>query len=124
MFREPFNFSLQRSPREAAGFYIVHVALLMVVAMFAGVILGVPFSALIGSDKPDISYMIGIALSLCYCSCLCVMLLRQKHLRSLPLMLGGLLLTAILSLGGAIFGMLPVAYLSTRPANPESNNEA
>lgn len=117
MFQKLTDFSMQRQPLQAVGFYIFAV-LVMVVVMF---VIGAMAGLVIQSDQTDqemlaISMKIGNVLSIIFCMAVAFLVCWKKNIYqdTLPIALifGSALLTWAL---GGFLGMIPVAYLTTRP---------
>lgn len=113
LFSRLTDFGYQRSKKEAFGFYIVYLLLTMIAG---GVISGTAAALLDFTDVYQASVRIGTGTALVVCVGLSFAVLKQKKL------LGNLGLVALAALsgvialfGGALIGLIAVAFLTTRP---------
>jgi drug/metabolite transporter (DMT)-like permease len=113
VFNNLTNFSYQRSASEAVGFYIAYfIAIVFVAAIVGGVAGALNINA-------ELSFQHGLVLGniLAAIACLGLALIIVVHKRLLTNVWCMLLvlLTAVLAfVGGALAGLIPVAYLTTR----------
>jgi hypothetical protein len=109
MQRFLFDFSYQRKPAEAIGFYVSH----FIIAVLAGAAVG---GALGVIGAMDAILPIAIALAILYCVVLTVLTVQQKGISSSYYLLA--ILAGILALVlGALGGLVPVTILLARPSN-------
>ena len=109
MQRFLFDFSYQRKPAEALGFYASHV----IIAMLAGAVVGAALGAIAALDS---IVVVAIVLAILYCATLTILTVQQKQVSSSYYLLA--LLAGILALAlGALGGLIPVAILLTRPSH-------
>ena len=116
MFDKIFDFSLTRTTKQAVGFYIAHLVIVLIGAGILGFL-----SALIypPSDKTagfTEGYRIGNALVMVYVTIVSFVLLKKKNLLgNFKFILLALASIAASALGGAILGMIIPAVLTKRP---------
>ena len=104
MFEDLFNHSKEREPLQALGFYIVFFII--------GIALGAFGGAVFGSDF-ETGMLVGHVLAVVYCTILSFLILSAKGQLSNAHSVF-IFLSAYLSYsGGALGGLIPVAYLST-----------
>ena len=104
MFEDLFNYSKERQPTQALGFYIVFFLI--------GGILGAIGGGIFASDF-DSGLIVGQVISVIYCTILSYLMLSAKGQLSTPFS-AFIFITAFLSYFlGALGGIVPVAYLST-----------
>lgn len=111
MFKNLTDFSYKRSGKEAIGFYIGYLVLIILVGALFGVILGLFF----GDRSFEIGLRIGNLFAILVTIILSFVILSKKNLMNNF----GLILVAVLSgllafLGGGLLGLIPAAYLSTK----------
>ena len=117
VFNQLTNFAYQRNWKEAVGFYVAYLLLMIIV----GAVLGGVGGNLFVSPASDFSMgfnfgvRIGTVAAIVLTLVLCFLVLKKKNL----LNHFGFIILAILSgllavLGGGILGLIPVAYLTTK----------
>ncbi len=121
MFSNLFDFSYQRTPLQAVGFYI---AQLMIYILMAGVVLGFFIAAGGMGDDFDgqvstariISPIIGMshALLLVY-----LMLRAKAFRRNQKYIIAGAVAVVLGAIGGPIISLMMVSYLSTKRVAPK-----
>jgi hypothetical protein len=116
MFKELLNFAYKRNFKEAIGFYLAHLVLFLLAIFILGTIL----ASASGIEDTKIAYAFGLRMgsvvAIVYCVALASVVVKKKKLFGhfgyiLIILLSG----AVAIFGGALFGMLPVAYLTTAP---------
>ena len=112
MFDNVLNFELQRSKKEALGFFLAH---LLLVGILAG--LSAAIDALIaGQGSFEGGGRIGQIISVFYCIVLGIAVcIRKNLLSSFKTILFILLSGSVAVFLGGLGGLIPVAYLSTLP---------
>lgn len=107
MFTHLFDLSYTRTTKQALGFYIVFLIILIVLGALSGLLLS--------DGTASGSIFAGAKTSTIVCGLLSFSILYTKK------MIGkvGLILLAVLSpvlamLGGALLGLIPIAYLTTK----------
>jgi hypothetical protein len=106
MFSNLTDFSAQRSTAQAIGFYIAYLLLALVSAFLVGLIIG----SIMGKGD-DFNY--GVKIGVIYAT-LYVLLAKKLSNNFSYLLL--LILSGILGyFGGGLLGLIPTAYLTTRP---------
>ena len=123
MFRNLTDFGYQRNWKEAIGFYIAYFLLGALVGGLAGGLMGVifpvadsTFSAGFASGVRAgtvISVIISLALSL-------AIIVKKKLAFGYFFM--GLLAGLLALVAGGFLGLIPVAYLATRPSQAKTNS--
>lgn len=112
MFAEIMNFSYQRTSRQAFGWYLMYLAIGIVLGFAIGQMAGM-FGATI-EDTARIGLKAGQLSAIPYNLVLAVLLLwhRAKDASSIMLALAGIVLSVLL---GGVGGLIPLAFLSRRP---------
>ncbi|MEM8858152.1 MAG: hypothetical protein AAGD96_07520 [Chloroflexota bacterium] len=109
MFNELTNFALQRTTKEAIGFYIVY--------FIVGVILGTSVGAIMGliSDAGfNEGLVAGTVVSVIFCTALGIVIAFQKGSFSTPRSIGIIVASGALAIfTGGLGGLIPIAYLTT-----------
>jgi hypothetical protein len=112
MFQELMNFSYQRTPLQAVGWYLMYLLIGLIIGAVAGRVAG------LGGSTPDEAFNLGnIAGQLSaipYHILLGTLLLwhRRRDAPSILLMLAGVVLSMLL---GSLGGLIPLAVLTCRP---------
>jgi len=114
MFKNLTNFGYQRSAKEAFGFYLAYLVLVMIVSG----VLGGTLEVVMQNNTLDFGFRMGIVIAVIFSSGISFLILKEKRL------LGnfGFILLALLSglltlFSGCLGGLIPAAYLTTRPAS-------
>ncbi|HPW89969.1 MAG TPA: hypothetical protein PLJ40_00930 [Paludibacteraceae bacterium] len=116
MFKKLTDFGYQRTTKEAIGFYLAYLLMVMVVAGVLAAILGVIVQS---NDTFNLGVKIGTTVAIIASLGISFWILKEKKLLSNF----GLILLAVFI--GGIGGLIPAAYLTTRPAaNSDSENAA
>jgi hypothetical protein len=112
MFAEIMNFSYQRTGKQAFGWYLIYLAIGIVLAFAVGQMAGM-FGATI-EDTARIGFKAGQLSAIPYHLALAVLLLwhRAKDASGIMLALAGIVLSVLL---GSLGGLIPLAFLSRRP---------
>ena len=104
MFEDLFDFSKERQPTQALGFYIVFLIIGAALGAFSGMVFASTYSE---------GLIVGQVVGVLYCIILSYLVVSSKGLLSTSFS-GFIFITAILSYFiGAVGGIIPVAYLST-----------
>ena len=114
MFKNLTSFGYQRSTKEAIGFYLAYLVLVMIVGAVLGGTLGVAMQ----NDTFDFGLRVGNVIAVIVSSGVSFLILKEKKLLNsfgfiLLALLAGLLALFI----GGLGGLIPAAYLTTRPAS-------
>jgi len=112
MFAEIMNFNYRRSAKQAFGFYLMYLLIGLVIGSVCGYLAGL-FTQ--GFDEGfNIGRLAGQFSAVPYNILLGTLLIwhRKKDAPNLLLVLAGVMLSAI---AGAIGGLIPLAFLSSRP---------
>lgn len=121
MFERVFDLGFGRRPSQAFGFYLIHfiVGLISTVAIVVvvGLLFGMPQTQ---SESYRLGARVGAVVAVCYSLLLSAGVARDRKLpRSaktiIPIILGGLLA----AVGGLLLGLIPAAFLSSRPSPNE-----
>jgi len=120
MFNKLTDFSYRRNWKEAVGFYIAYLLLMILVGSLLGGIIGSLFlpAAADFSGGFDFGVRVGTVVAVLISLLLSFAILAKKHL----LNNFGLILLAIVAgilafFGGGLLGLIPIAYLTTRENN-------
>ena len=110
MFNELSNFGLERTSKEAVGFYIVY--------FFVGVVGGAAFGGLLGLlgiiNSFEGGVRVGSIVGIIYCVGIGITMANQKGTLSSGKSISLIILSGVLAIFiGALGGLLPIAYLST-----------
>ena len=117
MFKNLTSFGYQRSTIEAVGFYLTYLLLLMIAAGGLVSMLGVAMGQ---SDNLNFGFTVGNMLAVIACSGISFLILKEKKLLSnYGFILLALLAGVIAFFIGAIGGLIPAAFLTTRAAGGE-----
>lgn len=112
MFQKLFEFEYERNFKEAVGFYIVYFLLVILLAGLIGGLVGLIISnGRILSMGMRIGNLVAVVISLI----LSFLILKNKSLLNNFKYIIVSLFSGVLALfGGALLGLLPVAFLTTR----------
>ena len=120
MFRRLGEFGYQRSAVQAIGFYLAYFFAGIIVSGVLGGIFGMATGANGFEEGMQVGLKVGTYFAILLTAVLSFAVLRAKgQLRNVPHLLVGLLSVGAGWLGGLLFGLIFVAFLTTRPANPE-----
>lgn len=112
MFKNLFDFSFKRSGVQALGFYIVFLLIGVLIGGLLGGIAGL-FSA---DSSFEAGYRIGWISAIIYNFAMAaIVIVKKKEQNNVALWLLAILAAGLGYLGGTLLGMIPVAYLTTRP---------
>ena len=110
MFKNLLDFGVERSGKEAFGFFLAYLLL----ASILGALIGGTFGLITGDDSFEVGVQIGNVISIFYCIGLAIAVGHFKGLffsfSNILLVITSGLLAVFL---GALGGLIPVAYLST-----------
>lgn len=117
MFAHLADFSMVRSGKQAFGFYLAYCLLGFILGMFTGMVVGMIYP-LISTGTVGIQLAanrLAVVVAAIYSCTLAFLVLREKKLLNnffyIFLSISALVLALF---GGALFGLVPAAYLSTR----------
>lgn len=114
MFNRLTDFGYQRSAKEAIGFYIAYLLLTAIVGALLGSVGGSVVPA--NESVPAVALQVGTIGAAIIAVVLACLILKQKNLLYLsPLLLIVLLAAVGAFIGGGLLGLIPVAYLTTKP---------
>ena len=114
MFKNLSYFSMKRTGKQAVGFYLAYFVLLVLIAGIAGGITGV----FMGSAQAvqQVAIKVGTGTVTIVCLFLGYKILdAKKRIGNYPDMVLVCLSGACALMGGALLGLLPLAYLTTKP---------
>ena len=118
MFKELHNFSKVRTRKEAFGFYIAYLLLLVLGCGLLGGIVSLMLPAgAIYQDGFEAGGKAGAVLSTMVTCIFASLIVYRKKLFSLSYFLLVVLSGFLALLGGALLGLIPVTYLTTRPVS-------
>jgi uncharacterized membrane protein len=114
MFNKLTDFSYKRSAMEALGFYIAYFILIVI---GAGVLGGVVGAMVQNTDTAyDLGIRVGTIVAVISSITISFLILKGKNLSdNLGFLILALLSGAIAIFVGALGGLIPAAYLTTRP---------
>jgi len=116
MFKELFNFGFKRTSAQAFGFYIAWVVLIALAGGAVSAVLGAVFLG--GSDSFSTGFQFGervggvVAILMCTAVAITVIAARKKT-KSFGAWIAVLFAAFLSVFGGALLGVIPIAYLST-----------
>lgn len=114
MFKNLTQFSLKRSNKEALGFYIAWVIFIMILAMFAGGLLGL-FSSAEKGESFDMGMRVGAITAIIVSGFMSFLVLKSKKRLSDFSSLVYILLSGVMGfVGGGLLGMLIPSFLTTK----------
>ena len=104
MFEDLFNYSKERQPLQALGFYVVFLIIGVALGALGGLVFGTDF---------ETGMLVGHVIAVIYCTVLSYLILSAKAQLSNAFS-AFIFITAFLSYFiGSIGGLIPVAYLYT-----------
>jgi hypothetical protein len=119
MFRHLGEFRFQRSLVQAIGFYLVYFFAGIIVSGMLGAIAGLVSGANGFDDGMQVGLTVGTVFATIFSGLLSFLILRAKgQFRNVLYLLVGLLSIGAGWLGGLLFGLIFVAFLTTRAADP------
>lgn len=119
MFAHLTNFAYKRTALQAVGFYIAYFLLLLLIAGATGGFLALAT----GNVDQDLSIRIGVMISVIACAILSVRIAQKKQmLHHFPALLSIILAIIGAMFGGALVGLVFVAYLTTKPVESTRKN--
>jgi len=112
MFKHLTNFSYKRNAKEAIGFYIAYLVLIMIVGALLASALGIVMDT---SDSFTFGLKVGNVTAIIITTVVAFLILKEKKLLSnfgyiLLALLSGILAVFL----GGLGGLIPVAFLTTR----------
>lgn len=114
MFKNLTNFGYQRSVKDAIGFYIAYLVLIIMIgALFGGILGAATQIDNVGLGAGTIVAVI-VSLTLSF-----LILKRKKSLGKFSFIALALLSGLLAIFLGGLAGLIPVAYLTTRPTNAQ-----
>lgn len=114
VFKTFFDYSMVRSWEQAILFYIAHIALFIVIMFFLGMIIGPLVYSPVDAENKGLK--LGIICTVIFNAYLStVIIFCKNYTRSKKYILIGILSPLLAFFGGNLLGILPAAYLTTRP---------
>lgn len=115
MFKHLTNFGYKRNAKEAIGFYIAYLILIIMAAFLLGSALGIVMGAFYGFNFGLIGLKVGNVIAIIITVVTAFLILKEKKLLSnfgyiLLVLLSGILAVYL----GCLGGLIPVAFLTTR----------
>ncbi|OGZ97511.1 MAG: hypothetical protein A2676_01185 [Candidatus Sungbacteria bacterium RIFCSPHIGHO2_01_FULL_51_22] len=123
MFKHLTEFSYQRTAKEAFGFYLAYLVIIILLGMLSGGIAGVAVGPT--DNDFDMGVRIGTVFAILASLILTTLVVYKKKLHQnflyvlLVIVAGGLAI-----LGGGILGLIPAAYLTTKPVEEAASRGA
>jgi TIR domain len=117
MFAEIMNFSYQRTRKQALGWYLMYLAIGIVVGFAIGQMAGMWSTTVEGAAWIGLKF--GQLSAIPYHLALAVLLLwhREKNASSIMMVLAAIVLSVLL---GGLGGLIPLAMLTRRPVMPRA----
>lgn len=113
MFQKLTDFGFQRTPKQALGFYIAWFVILVLFGAIVGGVVG-----MLSGDSQEVfqqGLKVGTSLSVICCLVLATLVVRAKKLlNSFTYIILILVAGALALFGGALLGLIPVAYITTK----------
>jgi len=114
MFAKLTDFSYKRCVKEAVGFYIAYLVMLLIITIIL-IILTILITGQEGQHTSNLAIRIGAISAMISCIVISFIILYKKKLTNNFILIFVALLSCVLAyFGGALLGLIPVAYLSTR----------
>ena len=111
MFGNLTDFAYKRSGKEAFGFYLAYLVLIIVSAGLLGGVIGL----VMGEEGIAVGMRVGNLIAVFMCLAVSFVLLSKKKLTgNFGLILLALLSGVLAFLGGGILGLIPAAYITTK----------
>lgn len=111
MFKNLINYAYKRNLKEAVGFYIAYLILIVILASLVGAMVG----AITRVNNYSLEFKLGQIIAALFSLILSFLILYKKKLLNNFLYIILAILSGLLAyLGGGIFGLIPAAYLSSR----------
>lgn len=111
MLKTLTDFSYKRNAKEAVVFYIAYLILAFILGGITGGLAG----ALMGENSYPLILGLGLFFGILYPTVISLLILRQKKLlNNFPFILLALLSGVLGIFGGALLGLIPAAYLTTK----------
>ena len=111
MFKNLTDFSYKRTGKEALGFYIGYLVLIVVVGAILGGILGL----VLGEESFEIGLRVGNILAILATLGLSFLILsKKKMMNNFGMILLALLSGLLAFVGGGLLGLIPTAYFTTK----------
>jgi hypothetical protein len=119
MFTNLFDFSFDRTAKQAIGFYITW---LVIISVACGLV-SAAASPLLGASNFQTGFSSGVkvgqSFSILADTVVAFWILKSKHSFSFGNVVLAFLAGVLSILGGGLLGLIPAAYLTTRPNNTE-----
>ncbi len=111
MFKKLTDFSYKRSGKEALGFYVAYLVLIIISAGLLGGVIGL----ILGEEGITLGMRVGNLIAVFMCLAISFVLLSKKReTGNFGFILLALLSGILAFLGGGILGLIPAAYISTK----------
>lgn len=110
MFNDLFNFAMQRTRKQALGFYMAYSILTIMLLFIIGILMALLFGEKIVNDAMQIGRAFAVLIPLT----LSFEILRQKRIFTFTTVLIALS-SGLLGVLGIFVGLVPTTYLTTLP---------
>jgi len=111
MFKKLMEFKYKRTTKEALGFYLSYLLLIVIVGALIGGIMGL----VAGESSIEFGMRFGGLVAVIISLVLSFLILSKKKLtKNFGMILVALLSGVLAFFGGGLLGLIPVAYLSTK----------
>jgi len=120
MFNNLTHLGYKRSKKEAFGFYLAYLFLIILVGATLGELAAITF----GDAGPDFATRMGTFRAFVVCTVLSFLILKKKGLMKKFSSFVYIIISGSLSIiGGELLGLIPVAYLTTIKRAKEKSKE-
>ncbi len=116
MFEDLFNFAMQRSRKQAFGFYLAYSILTIMFLFIFGILMALIFGEKIAGEAVQIGRAFAVVVPLA----LSFEILRQKKAFTFSNVIVALS-SGVLGTLGIFVGLIPTAYLTTLPVFTDEN---
>ncbi|HLD26807.1 MAG TPA: hypothetical protein VJB63_02530 [Patescibacteria group bacterium] len=111
VFNQLFDYSYKRNLKQAIAFYLVHMAVLTIVAVLVEFLIGLGERQVYEKWSDD---YVGTVVALLFTIAIFFLtLLKKRQWSSVRLLFMGIMSGVLACFGGGILGFIPVAYMST-----------
>lgn len=114
MFKNLTNMQQVRTPREALGFYIAYLFLIILVGMLASLVIASFLMTDGESARFETGLNVGALVATIFSVGLTFLILKEKNLLHFGYLLALPFIGLLAFYGGGVCGLLPVAYLTTK----------
>ena len=120
MWSELTNFGFKRTKKQAFGFYLAYLVLIMLI----GFVVGAASSVITGMDSFSAGVKVGTVVALIACVYITYQVVQKKNLFSFGYLLLILLSGALAVTAGGILGLIVPAVITTKDLNVANSGES